>query len=156
MCRAFPRIAVWVMAVSALALGAGCEKQAGFVNQALVPGGVSFYPVSNNPLIDAATGSSIANGFFFAGDTLTFEVDYESQDTLSGVSLYAGAGAGLTLVDSLPFQPSDYSYSRQIDTALFRFDIPDSILPGTEFFLDIIIRNTNSLSLSRPLHFSIR
>ena len=138
-----------------LILGSGCEKQAGFVNPALVPGGVSYYPVSDNPLVDSATGAPIANGLFFAGDTLSFEVDFDGQDTLSGLSFYAGGPSGETLVESLPFQSSDYSFSKQIDTAVLHYPIPTSAPSGTEILLDIVIRNTNSLSLTRTIHFRV-
>jgi hypothetical protein len=142
--------------LSGLLTAAACSKNSNFINPGLVPSGVSYYPVSNNPLVDTATGSLINHAIFFPGDTLTFEVDYYSQDSLQGLYFYAVSPGNVTLVKSFPYDVSYFSTLKLLDTAVLQYVIPDSLKPGTEIQLNIQIKNTNSLQLTRTVGFQVQ
>ena len=133
-----------------------CSKSTGFINTSLVKSGVSFYPVSNNLLVDTATGKSINGGIFTAGDTLSFEVDYFSQDSVKEVDLYAGINGADSLITRLPYSDSYFSFLKLMDTVLLRYAIPTLIPSGSKGNLIIQIMDANSLEITRNASFGIQ
>lgn len=147
---------IWLLLILVAGSWTSCSKS-NFIDPDLVQSGISYYPISTNLFIDTTNGEYINGSIFPAGDSLTFEVDYLSQDMVKVVNLYAGPNGGNdTLVNSVPSDSTYFSPFKGMDTLFLRYIIPDSAQSGASIQLRVQIQNSNSLSFTRTVFFQVQ
>lgn len=146
-----------VMGVGLLALSCtACQKHADFVDEARLGAGIHYLPqFLNATYVDTLTGVPIGDSLLNPGQHLIFEVLYHSQDSLVSLDLLQSInGSSFQLTQSLPYQSSMYSPSKQADTGFLSYAVPDS-LPGSSQ-IQLMLQLTTRSSLSTTTLLSCR
>lgn len=136
-----------------------CSKK-GFIDEDQLGNGIHYYPlILNNRLYDTVSKKylTLKDNIFSSGQTLVFEIDYYSRDPISHIELWSGkSGKSLQKIESIPYKPSFYSYTKGLDTTLFSYTLPalDSTL--TQWLIEPRVITKHTLQGSFKATISIR
>lgn len=146
----------WLFA-GVIFLTLSCKKENNFVSENALGRGIAYYPLSLNTLRDTVTKKLFTDTSFSANQVIAFELLYYSQDTIQEVDLYATVpGTQKQMVNVWPFRTSYYSYLKGWDTTILSYTVPSTVKPGDVVRLDAVVRNTNSLSVTRSILLNIQ
>ncbi|MHB1922290.1 MAG: hypothetical protein ACYCOO_08640 [Chitinophagaceae bacterium] len=134
-----------------------CHKQVNFINEGRVANGINFYPVSVNPLQDLKNGGELYYGRVYPpGDTIQFELQFFSQDSIQEIDLFTKLGNGPEKnVFTWDYQPQ-FSHSAEMDTLVITYVIPSPMATPTSLLINPRIVNINQLYLERPFSLNIQ
>lgn len=140
---------VLLITVLSSILFVACEKPNDVIRDEADPTNLGSRPVSTNPLrdLDLAAKPTIDTRSYAAGTTVRTELQYFSESPVKEVALYQTISAVTTLVQTYPYAPT-FSRSKGMDTLVIPYTVPVGA-SGTSIKLDYIIRNVNTLSLTR-------
>jgi hypothetical protein len=134
----------------------GCKKSDHFINANSLPTGTYYYPVVLNTLTDS-TDAAVLNGHYYnPGDTVTFELDFYSQDPVSTIDLQAILAGKSDTVDSIPYTGALYSVQKEADTAMLQYIIPGDAKSGETAGLNVFIYTANQLYTTTSAIIHIR
>lgn len=108
-----------------------CKKTDNFIAEDKIENGIHYYPVIlNERFFDTVSKKNLnpVDTTFLPGDTLVFELDYFSQDSIDRIELWAGRSPkNLQKAQSTPYKPSFYSKLKGFDTLLISYTIPSGL-----------------------------
>lgn len=132
-----------------------CKKTDHFVD-ANVKNGESFYPVSGSIWTDLKNGGNINGHYYGAGDTLIFELQYYSQDSLNHIDFLAANNNKTDTLKNIPYQSSFYSTIQQADTTLLQYIVPSTVKPGDKITLSAVWFTNTHLTITQSAVINIR
>ena len=140
---------LFIITILAALVFVACDKPNDLIRNEADPTNLGSRPVSTNPLrdIDLAAKPTLDARSYPAGSTVRTELQFFSESPVKEIAVFQTISAVTTQVSTIPYAPA-FSKYKGTDTLIVPYVIPAGA-SGANIKIDYIIRNVNTLSLTR-------
>lgn len=103
-----------------------CQKKGDFIDEDELGTGIHYYPsILNDAYYDTVTRKFFNDTTFSPGQRISFQLKYDSQDSLSRIELWAAeTGKKAQKIWDTAYSPAFYSPYQQCDTTYISVKLP--------------------------------